>query len=101
MAVTRPIILAMLSAFAVDLPPLAYDHPYPGKTIIIDNYDGSISAWNGPCFPWLGVYACAKSVNGVCYIWAMEGKLRSTPNLMRHEIGRCNGWLGNEPTGRT
>jgi len=47
MAVTRPIILAMLSAFAVDLPPLAYDHPYPGKTIIDEHWDGSISAWNG------------------------------------------------------
>lgn len=83
-------------AFAVELPPARYDHPYAGKVNIFAGYDGSISAIGQPCFPWMGAHACAKIIGGECYIYAWAGKL--TPELLRHEIGHCNGWPADHPT---
>lgn len=74
----------------VDLPPPQFDHPFQGRLEIHAHYGGELTAWNGPCFPFLGAYACAKVVDGVCTIWAVKNKLDA--RLLRHEIGHCNGW---------
>lgn len=74
----------------IDIPPAIYDHSFPGKVIINDNYGGEISAWDGPCFPFTGIDACAIRVGNICYIYVIRGRI--TQQLIRHEIGHCNGW---------
>lgn len=74
------------------LPPPQYDHPFHGQVVIEQSYGGELTAMGGPCFPWLGAYACAKPV---CYVYVMKGKL--TPELLRHEIAHCNGWPADHP----
>lgn len=79
----------------IEMPPAIYDHAFAGRIEIYAEYGGELSAWNGPCHQWLGSYACTARIDDVCYIFAIRGKL--TPNLLRHEIGHCNGWPGDHP----
>lgn len=79
----------------IDHPPIRYDHPFNGKMVIEQNYGGELTSISGPCFPWNGSYACAKLIGNICYIYVMRGKL--TPDLLRHEVGHCNGWPADHP----
>lgn len=71
----------------IDLP--NFNRPFPGNVVVHDNYGGELTAWNGPCYPWLGVHACGGKIGPDCHIWSIRGKL--TPELKRHEICHCNG----------
>lgn len=79
----------------IDHPPVIYDHPFAGQVVVIDNYGGELTAWDGPCYPWLGSQACAKRVKFTCYVFAEKGKL--TKALLHHEIAHCNGWPADHP----
>lgn len=83
-----------------NLPPVRFDHPFAGQLVVNSNYGGEISAFDGPCYPWMGAHACSKveldkSYKLVCRVFAQHGKL--TASLLRHEIAHCNGWAADHP----
>lgn len=78
----------------MDQPPAIYDHAFPGSMKLHGGYGGEISAIDGPCFPYIAA-ACARRVGLECHVWYQDGKL--TAELLRHEIGHCNGWPADHP----
>lgn len=85
------IVLGVRLAHAeCESPPPVYDHAYAGEVVIDDHWDGGISAWDGPCYPFMGVWGCAHLVGSKCKIDFQKGKL--SPVCLRHEVAHCNGW---------
>jgi len=112
------LLLATGTAHAAEhgvmLPPSEYDHPYTGELLIIevekqqtliDNCPGyhDIRA-EAPNFP---AMACAFGWGKRCVVltaskdqipwFQMIHKSYSYENILRHEIGHCNGWPGDHP----
>jgi len=115
--------LSVLSASAahaqgtpVLLPPVEYDHPYSGDLLIIDDVKWQTLRDNcGPIYrdaPGAAFLSgCAHVYPGKCVILIAEQRTISTmagahpswsyDNILRHEIGHCNGWPGNHAGGRS
>ena|SRR5215831_1436582 len=99
----------------LELPPLEYDHPYKGDLVIIDDVKwqerqdrcGSNSDPQGRWY----VACIAPPQPDKCVVFmpdratlALVFSIHQSftyKNLLRHEIGHCNGWPGNHAGGRS
>jgi hypothetical protein len=89
------------------LPPLEYDHPYPGNIqMIIGKNDAEMLKYcpNQPAFNYPRV-ACTYRTQDTCIIvMATEFMIRGhgfDPKIViRHERGHCNGWPPNHEGAR-
>jgi hypothetical protein len=85
-------------------PPAEFDHPHNGTLYahVVGGTEAVNSACNNPKFN-LG---CSSHVGDICFVYvasdATARKFGWTPEeVMRHEIGHCNGWPGDHANART
>src|SRR5688572_17978722 len=88
------IFLISMPAMAVEewLPPARYDHPYKGRTVVL----------NRTCPGAPDSLACAWVEGSTCKV-ALAPSLRGERRRvnMRHEVAHCNGWPGHHPGARS
>lgn len=110
----------MLLAFALAasinsdwIPPARYDHPYPGKIIVRMVHPRDVPAACRALFGSAGLEELKRAVRPdqmgcavrwsnpmVCKVVIIDrpSKTGRTPEeLIRHEIGHCNGWPADHP----
>src|SRR5262249_20102553 len=108
--------MALRPAQATDdraiLPPPEYDHPYTGELLIIEVEKQQTLIDNCPTIyrnkpPNTPAIACTIRHEKSCVVliaskdqfpwFQMIHKSYSYENVLRHEIGHCNGWPGDHP----
>jgi hypothetical protein len=85
------------------LPPPEYDHAYSGKLTVVTV--PTLAALHQACRGPVSSVACARALSGHCTIFRRDlteiARLGwNQADVMRHEIGHCNGWPAHHPNGR-
>lgn len=82
----------------MDMPPIVYNHPYPGQVIEMQMTAAQVNSLcikmgaNDPAMPGAVFAGCSwKDPAGRCYIVIFDEKYRP------HEIAHCNGWPKDHP----
>jgi hypothetical protein len=78
----------LLSLFSLLMPPPQYDHPHKGAVIRWRSYADVKAICHGG-------EACAFRIawdNHSCLIIAYHNSPYGDANILRHEMGHCNGW---------
>jgi hypothetical protein len=84
------------------MPPVEYDHPYAGALAITRFHTMADVRMVCPNTPGI---ACALVGADHCLVyilddWVLRAAGYSYEQALRHEIGHCNGWSGDHPSGR-
>lgn len=93
-------------AFA-QMPPKKYDHPFDGKLTITEVEYGTARAFCRKNYnsASMAKYGCATLYeDGSCHIVVSKQSSKNPgyrkSQVLRHEIGHCNGWPANHPNAR-
>jgi hypothetical protein len=85
-------------------PPARWDHPYRGILIVVPGSAARIAKECGSPYLWACTFGnikgrCKVFISKVGVVAEGEGAVdrEGYANLLRHEIGHCNGWPGGHP----
>jgi hypothetical protein len=88
------------------LPPVQYDKPYPG--VVLEARVANVPALRAACNNSTATVACSypNFKLNVCLVIiisdeALQREYWTLELIRRHEVGHCNGWMGDHAGART